>query len=334
MDLLHNQSNPITAAIRREEGPQGPFVRKIITCTQPPTHVDWSVSHEPSDWRYWRREAHVYEEGLQHAFAPEGLRGPQLLGLDDRGDTVELRLELVRGASGALSVATLSDIAERLGAAQGRWARLPRPQPWLTQGFVRAHIASKHVDTSTLHDDRCWDHPLIASTWPASLRGGLRRLADAQPALLAALDGAPRTLCHLDLWGHNLVVSDTGPVLLDWACLGHGALGEDLSNLVIEAVLDGLLPPEAMADTGAQLLDAYQRGVASSGGLAPSSVRVGFLAAAVKWVWLGPLHLQRALTGEHHVYGGGKESDPTTQYRARGLALSQVVAWADEALGD
>jgi hypothetical protein len=333
MELLHNASNPITADISRVDGPDGPYVRKVITCTRPSSHVDWSCSLDPSDWRYWRREAHVYEEGLQQAFAPEGLRGPELLRLDDRGDTVELRLEAVDGASGVLPVETLADIAERLGAAQGRLAHVPVTRPWLARGFVGDHIASKHVAWGSLHDDRCWDHPLVASNWSPSLRAGLVRLTQRRSALLSVLEGVPRTLCHLDFWGHNLVVAEDGPVVLDWACLGHGALGEDLSNLVVEAVLDGLLPAEGMREVGETLLEAYTRGVTSAGGGEPSSVRTGFLAAAVKWVWLGPLHLARALSGEHHVYGGGAEADPDGQYQARGRALAQVVAWADEALG-
>lgn len=327
--LTHNASNPITAGIERCTGPDGPFVRKTITGTRAPTHVDWASSTEPRDWRYWRREAHVYEEGLQQVFAPEGLRGPELLGLDDLGDTVVLELEAVDGPSGALPLGVLEDVAERLGAAQGRLARESVDRPWFARGFLADHIASKHVDWGSLDDDACWAHPLVASTWPEGLRAGLRRLASRRQELLRAVEAAPRTLCHLDFWGHNLVHTEAGPVVLDWACVGHGALGEDLSNLVLEAVLDGLLPADELAAAAEVLLAAYLRGTRSSGFLDDEGVRTGFRAAGVKWVWLGPLHLERARTGGHHVYGGGVDPAPTGQYIARGRALAQVVSWTD-----
>ncbi len=323
MKLLHNTSNPITAGIWREEG----RIRKVITASGTPRHVDWSTSRDLGDWRYWRREAHVYEEGLQQVYAAEGLRGPELLGLRDDGDTVEMGIEAVSGPSGALAVASLAEVAEALGAAQGRLLRKPLDRPWLARSFLRDFVASKHVNYRTLVDEACWGHPLVASTWPRSLREGLPWLAAQREALLQRAEGLPRTLCHLDFWGHNLVMADGGPVVLDWACLGDGALGEDLSNLVVEAVLDELLPPEGMADVAEELLQAYTRGVGDAG-VDPSLARRGFQAAAVKWVWLGPLHLARALSGEHHVYGGGAEVDPSAQYRARGLALEQVVRWA------
>jgi len=332
--LVHNASNPITEGIWRVDGPDGPTIHKRISRSVPPRHPDWHASTDPSDWRYWRREAHVYEEGLQHVFAPEGLRGPALLALTDHGDTVDLHLEAVTGTTGAqLSRAQLVDVAERLGAAQGRLAHTPVQRPWLSRHFLRDHIRSKHVDYDRLDDDACWAHPLIRDGWPASLRQGLSRLAAHQPALLHQLQALPPTLCHLDLWNHNLVVTDRDVVLLDWACAGTGAPGEDVSNLAIEAVLDELQPASALADLGHELLGAYQRGLATAGGVVTEAqARAGFLAAAVKWVWLGPLHLERALTGVHHVYGGAVATDPARQIQVRGMALEQIVAWADEAL--
>ena len=48
----------------------------------------------------------------------------------------------------------------------------------------------------------------------------------------------PPTVCHLDVHPHNLFdgdgVDDT--VLVDWAFVGIGALGEDPANLIVDAV--------------------------------------------------------------------------------------------------
>ncbi len=88
-------------------------------------------------------------------------------------------------------------------------------------------------------------------------------------------------------------------------------------------------PADELAAAAEVLLAAYLRGTRSSGFPGDEAVQTGFRAAGVKWVWLGPLHLQRALTGGHHVYGGGTDPAPTGQYIARGLALAQVVSWTD-----
>lgn len=332
--LLHNPSNPVTVGIWLESSPDGPVVRKRIRGDVAARHPDWVSSAEPSNWLYWRREAEVLEAGLHQAYAPEGLRGPRLLAVEARPDgAIDLVVEAVDGRTGPdLGPTDLVAVARRLGCAQGRLAARPPRFPWLSQRFLADHIASKHVRYDALQDESCWSHPLIRATWPSGLRTGLRRLADRRQELLGMARAAPRTFCHLDLWSHNLFTDGDGTVVLDWACCGDGALGEDVSNLVIEAVLDELVEPSILGELGRDALDAYCDGVASSGWSGPrEAVERGFHAAAVKWCWLGPLHLDRALSGEHHRYGGATDTEPEAQYHARGQALEQIVAWADAA---
>jgi len=334
--LRHNPSNPITAGIWWVQPAQGPaHVRKVLSGTRGPVHPDWQASNDPRDWRYWRREAEVYARGLQDVYADEGIRGPEVLEVAELpGGDVQLRLEAVEGRSGAaLTADDLVRFARHLGQAQGRLARTPIDHPWLSRGFLADHVASKHVDPAWLDEPRAWAHPLVATHWPAGLREGLSRLWTRRDDLLARAAAAPRTLGHLDCWSHNLFAQGAGFVLLDWACAGDAALGEDASNLVYEAVMDGFIPPDDLPMLSARVLEAYLDGVAASGWPGPvDAVRAGYLASAVKWSWMGPLHLQRAVQGGHHAYGGVEEPDPAAQYRARGLALAQAVADID-ALG-
>lgn len=328
--LLHNTSNPTTAGIWRVHTEGGSYIRKILSGSRPPSHPDWHSSSDPRDWRYWRREAHVYEAGLQQVFAPEGVAGPRLLRLLRlEGGDLELHLEDVAGDSGAeLGVEALIEVAGRLGRAQGRLAQHPIDRPWLSRGFLADHIASKHIDPAWLQRDDAWAHPLIRETWPQPLRTGLSWLWRHRHALLGAALRAPRTLGHLDCWSHNLIRTPGGFVLIDWSCVGDAALGEDASNLVLEAVLDELIPAEALPELSERALEAYVEGVVASGwGGDRRAVRRGYRAAAVKWCWMGPLHLQRAVEGGHHAYGG-EDLDPTAQYRSRGLALLEAVEHA------
>jgi len=52
----------------------------------------------------------------------------------------------------------------------------------------------------------------------------------------------------------------------------------------------------------------------------------------VKYVWLGPLLLEKAGAQVQHEYGGRELTDANLQYRNRGLALAQVCGWAQKAL--
>lgn len=332
--LVHNPSNPITVGIWREHAPGGGTrIRKVISGTRAQTHPDWSASHSPSHWAFWRREAHVYEEDLQHVYASSGLRGPTTLAVNPLPDgSVELLLEDVRGRSGpALTSAELVEVARRLGCAQGHLAQAPVARPWLSSGFLADHIRSKHVDPAVLDDDAAWSNPLIRSTWSPGLRDGLHTLWADRHRLLQLARRLPRTLAHLDVWSQNLVAGDPF-VLLDWSTVGDGHLGEDVSNLVIEAVLDGYLAAEHLEEIGRDALGAYVEGARTSGWMDATVVERGFHVAAVKWCWLGLLHLERACTGEHHLYGGAVDPHPEVQYRERGRALEQIVTWAQRGL--
>jgi hypothetical protein len=333
--LLHNPSNPITTGLWRERTDAGTRIRKRLSGRATPTHPDWSASDDPGAWNGWRREALVYQDGLQDLYAPEGLRGPRVHAVEWSADgDVELVLEDVTGTSGAsFGREALLDVAHRLGRAQGRLALTPVDRPYWSRGFLRDHVASKHVRPELLADDSAWDHPLIRATWPAALRPAVAWLHAAREGLLALAEAAPRTIGHLDLWGRNLVAAGDGLVLLDWATAGDAALGEDLSNLLLEAALDELLPADEVEALAAPCLAAYTEGARAAGwGGDPRWVTVGFGAAAVKWCWLAPLHLERARTGVHHRYGGATDAGPEAQYRARGRALGAAVAQAVEAV--
>jgi thiamine kinase-like enzyme len=59
---------------------------------------------------------------------------------------------------------------------------------------------------------------------------------DERETFLSWIERAPRTVCHLDLWPRNVFDDDGATVLIDWAFVGIGAVGEDVGNLVPDAV--------------------------------------------------------------------------------------------------
>src|SRR5690606_18457854 len=124
--------------------------------------------------------------------------------------------------------------ARRLGRAQGVHVGRVPDLPWLSRRWLR-----QYVDSADAPGPIPWDHPLAARAWPEALRTALARLWDARDRLLDAADALPRTLCHLDVWPMNLIDEGDRIVVLDWAFVGDGAVGEDIGNLIPDAVADG-----------------------------------------------------------------------------------------------
>lgn len=64
----------------------------------------------------------------------------------------------------------------------------------------------------------------------------------------------------------------------------------------------------------------------------PDLTRQCLWASAVKYVWLGPLLLERAGAQVQQTYGGADLEDAHQQYRARGATLDFICDWAVLAL--
>jgi hypothetical protein len=159
----------------------------------------------------------------------------------------------------------------------------------------------------------------------------LRRLHHERHELFALAAACPRTLCHLDVWPANLLRRpDGGFVLVDWAFCGDGALGEDVANLIPDAVFDLLYPVEALDEIAARVEAAYLAGLRAGGWDGDERwVALGIRAAAAKYHWLVE-RLLRDPDAEAQVYGGRiVPADDLYAARAAGLAL--LCRWADEA---
>ncbi|MET8835642.1 phosphotransferase [Micromonospora sp. NPDC004540] len=234
--LTHNPLNGVTGGIWRTRRDGRPAVLKLITPPggdAGPAH--WAASAEPGHWNYWRREVEAYRSGLATtAWASAGLAGPAVLAVEERPDgPVALWLAEADGQPGTDgTVGDFAELARRLGVAHADWlgrtGELSR-YDWLARDWLRDYTLSRPVTEPV-----AWDHPAAVAAWPTPLRAALRRLWERRRELLAATDRLPRTLCHHDVWPTNLVLSDGGPVLLDWSFVGPGPIGEDAANLVLE----------------------------------------------------------------------------------------------------
>ncbi|WP_328493215.1 aminoglycoside phosphotransferase [Streptomyces sp. NBC_00414] len=334
--LTHNPKNGVTGGVWRVTAAERSAVLKVLTGSGNTTGT-WAASQDPRHWNFWRREAHVYEEGLAGAWRPWGITAPRLLASVERPDgDVALWLEDVRHGEPATTWQPDRHAlhAERLGAAHGRALAdgLLLDRPWLSRHFLRDYTSGQTVGRELLDDDAAWQQPLVRDHFPAGLREQMVRLRHEREWFLRTVESLPRVFSHLDQWPANLVSYRGESVLLDWAFAGDGAVGEDIGNYIPDTFFDLFLPAALLPELASAVYESYVRGLRASGWRGDERlVRLGVCASAVKYDWLTALMLSRAADERQLDYGGTRTVDAEHRYRERGTVLAFLGERAEEA---
>jgi phosphotransferase family enzyme len=346
--LPHNEQNAAAGGIFRVRGGTAAgTASRILKVARPPTppqadsrpSLAWPTSAAPDHFNYWRREVEAYQSGFaQLAFGDAGIRSPHLLSVETRQDgCVELWLEDVAGSGGFdLSAGRLGRFGYELGAAQARWVGRVPPRtelPWLSRRWLAQYL-SHGPNAGVQIDDVDWEHP-VARVWPAATRRSLRKLWQARSQVLSAAQAFPRTLCHLDLWPANLIEDAHGAsVLIDWAFVGEGAIGEDPANLIIDSMTDGLMDIAQLPHLVDAVTSGYLEGLADGGwGGGADEARTAIATCAVaKYSWLGAQAVATAVRGRIGR-AGYSQDDSAAETLERITPLAQLLAqWADAVL--
>jgi aminoglycoside phosphotransferase (APT) family kinase protein len=121
--------------------------------------------------------------------------------------------------------------------------------------------------------------PRFAAILTRPMLAGITRLLDYIPALTAAIQALPATLCHGDCHTGNLLSDASGRLIwADWQEVGIGPGPDDLAFFVQRALMAGSIVPEE------PMIARYCREVAAQTGLplAPAIIRRALAAAELR----------------------------------------------------
>ena len=145
--------------------------------------------------------------------------------------------------------------------------------------------------------------PALQQVYPPPVVAEVRRLWEERERFLTALDRLPRTFCHQDAFRRNLLLR-AGPegeelVAIDWAFAGHGAVGEDLEQLVVPSLIFFETAEVTPRELDAACFAGYVAGLREAGWVGDERhVRLGFTAAAALRNTVGTLQLDLPLLSD------------------------------------
>ncbi|MFN8192341.1 MAG: hypothetical protein U0R78_18345 [Nocardioidaceae bacterium] len=278
--------NPVTVGVFRVDGradapgrPDLPWtvVLKVVTDVSfGGSEMDVGYSHEPQDWNYWNREAHVFRSGFLEDL-PGPLAAVRCWGCEAVSDDESwIWLEALEGAAPRRrwSLDELADAAYDLGAfgAQGL-GRVEEIEShaWAARRWLRGWVGSSAAFGArhAADHEECWRHPLLESVLPSATRARYLELMADSERMLATVESFPRTVAHHDAQWSNLFHpdnrADARTVAIDWSFLGSAPVGHDLGTHLSGTLCNWGIDPREAAAHDATATAAYLQGLRDFG---------------------------------------------------------------------
>jgi hypothetical protein len=296
--------------------------------------IPWSLVLKVVDTSYpaATRELQAYGSGLLAGLP--GIGAPHCYGIDQRPDRCAwLWLEdLGSSVAQPWSIAEYERAARDLGRFNGAYlsGRALPDASWLSRDLLHSLVQERQAERAMLRAPATWAQPLVRSLYPEPFTTRLGRLWAAEEPLLQALVKLPRTLCHHDFWRPNLCgrnrsgIDET--VAIDWALVGHGALGEDLGQFVGGTLLLAETEDEIALQLGPAALHGYLDGLADAGWYGDwRLVQFAYAAAAaLRWGIAAP-GILLALDTERHALLEQRRGMPIATIVARRARAAHIL---------
>jgi hypothetical protein len=279
------------------------------------TAVPWSVilkvigrperGGELVDWNYWRREALYYQSDLA-AELPPGLERPHCFGVAERpGDQLWLWLEDIEERITGWTLDDYGRVAYRIAGFNTPFlCGEPIPQHcWLSRGWMRSKIVNAASAVASL--PTAVRHPMVRRALPPDVSDWILQTWADRDHYLRVLDRLPRTLCHADVFRRNVLIRRHADacVLIDWAFVGEGAIGQELVPLIQGSRLFFEVGLDSVRDLEQVVLAAYIDGLRAAGWRGdPQLAELGYAAASVLRFNLGELGVILAMLSDEQSY--------------------------------
>jgi hypothetical protein len=159
--------------------------------------------------------------------------------------------------------------ARRLGRWQGAYvcgARTLPEAPWLSSNWLNGWVRGPLTQIMEfLEATDGWRHPPLCDHFSRAEVSHLKHLWNQREERLDHLARLPRTFCHLDAYRANLFWQGQKLMLIDWAMVGTGALGEELAAFVGATLLLRHIPVAEARRLEKEALTGYVAGLRDSG---------------------------------------------------------------------
>lgn len=199
------------------------------------------MAEDQANFVYWKREAVAAQSDLFDAL-PDGLRGPQCLGVSHISDTECWLWQEYLPVDHEWTWHDYHAAAYRLGQWQATHQDIPR-QLWLSRDWLAGwvHGPLTHI-FGMVQGMNGYHHPLLTAYFTPKELAALRQLWADRQIYLDRLAHLPQTLCHQDVHRGNLSWQGDDLAVLDWAFVGAGALGEELAAFIGATLLLDYVP--------------------------------------------------------------------------------------------
>ena len=201
----------------------------------------WARGGDPESWK---REMMLYQSDLFDVL-PETLAVPHCFEIIQKNQTeIWYWLEIVAGKSDTqMSLEDYCAAARHLAHFQGQYLvgqSLPS-YPWFSTRRWLTNTVS-NWGTGAIPWLQSNRRPAQSdSIFSSDIIEGIIQLWYRRDQFLDVIDSLPRTVCHRDYNAGNLFVrgedTDQQTVVIDWDCVGIGAMGEDIADMIGEALV-------------------------------------------------------------------------------------------------